>query len=115
MLGYPTPTDFVTTAEGDCPGVEPNTMATLNGGIADACKALGVTYIERHITTDRELWGSDQKASMEPDELVRLVQGVRELEAAMQYPAGERILLPTEEAKKQSLRPATKPAPGIHY
>ena len=40
---------------------------------------MGVTWIERHITLDRTLWGSDQVASVEPAGLMKLVKGVRNL------------------------------------
>ena len=43
---------------------------------------LGVTWIERHITLDRTMWGSDHLASVEPQGLIKLVKGVRELEVA---------------------------------
>ena len=33
--------------------------------------------VERHITTDRTLWGSDQAASLEPEGIYRLVRDIR--------------------------------------
>ena len=44
---------------------------------------LGATIIERHITLDRTMWGSDQLASIEPQGLIKLVKGIRELEIAL--------------------------------
>jgi N-acetylneuraminate synthase len=44
---------------------------------------LGATYLERHITLDRTMWGTDQTASVEPHGLIKLVKGVRELEMAL--------------------------------
>ncbi len=44
---------------------------------------LGATIIERHITLDRTMWGSDHLASVEPQGLIKLVKGVRELEIAL--------------------------------
>jgi len=41
---------------------------------------LGATSIERHITLDRTMYGSDQPSSLEPDGLRRLVRNIRELE-----------------------------------
>ena len=41
---------------------------------------LGATSIERHITLDRAMYGSDQAASLEPNGLVRLVRDIRLLE-----------------------------------
>jgi N-acetylneuraminate synthase len=48
-----------------------------------AAVALGATFVERHITLDRTLWGTDHKASLEPDELHELVRAIREVEAAL--------------------------------
>ena len=45
--------------------------------------ALGATSIERHITLDRAMWGSDQAASVEPGGFERLVKYIRVTEAAM--------------------------------
>jgi N-acetylneuraminate synthase len=39
--------------------------------------------IERHITLDRAMWGSDQAASVEPQGLMKLVRDVRTIELAM--------------------------------
>ena len=44
---------------------------------------LGADYIERHITLDRTMWGTDQMCSVEPQGLIKLVRGVRELEMAL--------------------------------
>lgn len=43
---------------------------------------LGATILERHITLDRTMWGTDQLSSVEPQGLIKLVKGVRELEAS---------------------------------
>ena len=42
-----------------------------------AAVALGATFVERHITLDRAMWGSDQAASVEPPGLQRLVRDIR--------------------------------------
>ncbi len=42
-----------------------------------AAVALGAVFVERHITLDRAMWGSDQSASVEPPGLHRLVRDVR--------------------------------------
>jgi N-acetylneuraminate synthase len=42
-----------------------------------AAVALGAVFVERHITLDRAMWGSDQSASVEPPGLQRLVRDVR--------------------------------------
>jgi N-acetylneuraminate synthase len=48
-----------------------------------AAVAMGATFVERHITLDRSMWGSDQAASIEPQGLVRLVRDVRVITEAM--------------------------------
>ena len=65
---------------------------------------LGATWVERHITMDRDLWGSDHKSSIEPDGLIKLVKGIRNIEKAMQYEPGHRKQFEGENAKKDSLR-----------
>ena len=54
--------------------------------------SMGVKWIERHITLDRTMWGSDHKASIEPSGLIKLVKGIRDIEGATKYPKGNRIL-----------------------
>jgi len=44
---------------------------------------LGAEVLERHITLDRTMWGTDQMCSVEPQGLIKLVRGVRELEQAL--------------------------------
>lgn len=51
--------------------------------ISYAAAALGITSLERHITLDRAMYGSDQAASVEPNGLRQLVGAVRKIEAAM--------------------------------
>ena len=53
----------------------------LSTSLAAAC--LGACVIERHITLDRAMWGSDQAASIEPQGFMRLVRDIRTVEAAM--------------------------------
>lgn len=48
-----------------------------------AAVSLGACVIERHITLDRAMWGSDQAASVEPQGFMRLVRDVRAVEASM--------------------------------
>ena len=68
-----------------------------------AC-GLGAEWIERHITLDRDLWGSDQTSSIEPDGLIKLVKGIRNIEKAIQYEPAPRIQFKGENSKKSSLR-----------
>lgn len=51
--------------------------------VSYAAAALGITSLERHITLDRAMYGSDQSASIEPAGLRMLVGAVRKIEAAM--------------------------------
>jgi N-acetylneuraminate synthase len=48
-----------------------------------AAIVLGASFIERHITLDRAMWGTDQSASVEPMGLIRLVRDIRVIEQAM--------------------------------
>lgn len=52
-------------------------------GTSVATVMLGAEIIERHITLDRTMWGTDQLSSVEPQGLIKLVRGVRELEQAL--------------------------------
>ena len=48
-----------------------------------AAVALGAAFVERHITLDRSMWGSDQAASVEIVGLIRLVRDLRNIEEAL--------------------------------
>lgn len=48
-----------------------------------AAAVLGACMIERHITLDRAMWGSDQAASVEPQGFARMIKDIRAIEAAM--------------------------------
>jgi N-acetylneuraminate synthase len=48
-----------------------------------AAVVLGASFIERHITLDRAMWGSDQAASVEPHGFTRLVRDIRVIESAL--------------------------------
>lgn len=48
-----------------------------------AATVLGACFVERHITLDRAMWGSDHAASVEPGGLMRLVRDIRVIETAM--------------------------------
>ena len=58
-----------------------------------AAVALGAKIIERHITLDRSMWGTDHSASVEPHGLKTLVNNIRDIEAAM----GDGIKVVTKE------------------
>ncbi len=64
--------------------------------------AAGASSIERHITLDRFMYGSDQTASIEAYELCKLVKDIREIEKIMG--SGEKVLTEAEKAVKRKLR-----------
>jgi N-acetylneuraminate synthase len=64
-------------------------------GTTVAAVYLGATIIERHITLDRTMWGTDHLSSVEPQGLIKLVKGIRELEEAY----GDGIIQVTESEK----------------
>ena len=48
-----------------------------------AAAAIGACIVERHITLDRSMWGSDQAASLEPSGITRLARDIRLVEQSM--------------------------------
>lgn len=52
-------------------------LATTVGAVA-----MGATFVERHFTLDRAMWGSDHAASVEPGGFQRLVRDIRDVETA---------------------------------
>ena len=69
-----------------------------------AAVAMGAEWVERHITMDRTMWGSDHSSSIEPSGLIKLVTGIRSIEQATQYEPGPRKQFEKENIKKNSLR-----------
>jgi N-acetylneuraminate synthase len=67
-----------------------------------AATALGATSIERHITLDRAMYGSDQAASLEISEVDRLVEDIRTVEMA--FGGHEKRVLEAEVPIKAKLR-----------
>tara|TARA_R110002020_G_scaffold172739_1_gene363106 strand:+ start:4739 stop:5560 length:822 start_codon:yes stop_codon:yes gene_type:complete len=65
---------------------------------------LGAEWVERHVTLDRTMWGSDQVASIEPSGLFKLVKGIRDIELALGQEGKERKLFESELAKRKTLR-----------
>jgi N-acetylneuraminate synthase len=51
--------------------------------VSYAASSMGISSLERHITLDRSMYGSDQSASVEPSGLNQLVGAVRKIEKAM--------------------------------
>ena len=67
-----------------------------------AAVVLGACVVERHITLDRAMWGSDQAASVEPQGFARLVRDIRAVEAALGD--GVKKVYPSEVPIMQKLR-----------
>ncbi len=67
-----------------------------------AAVALGAAVIEKHFTLDRGLPGPDHKASLEPDELKLMVDGIRKIEAALG--STEKKLSETELRNRETVR-----------
>ena len=104
---YPCPPDDLNLrvihtlrAEFDCPigysGHETGLQTTY------AAVTLGASFIERHITLDRAMWGTDQAASVESGGLIRLVRDIRTIERAMGD--GVKRLYASEMPSRQKLR-----------
>jgi N,N'-diacetyllegionaminate synthase len=67
--------------------------------VSIAAVALGAKMIEKHFTLDRNLPGPDHQASLEPDELKAMVQGIRNIETAL----GDGIKRPSRSELKNKL------------
>ena len=68
--------------------------------IASIC--MGANIIERHITLDRTMWGTDQMCSVEPQGLIKLVRGINELNRALGD--GVKVVTETEKPIREKLR-----------
>ncbi len=67
-----------------------------------AAVSLGATFVERHITLDRAMWGSDQAASVEIIGLHNLVRNIRDIEKSMG--SGIKRVYPSEMKALKKLR-----------
>lgn len=67
-----------------------------------AAVSLGASFVERHITLDRAMWGSDQAASVEPNGFNRLVRNIRDIEVALGD--GIKKVYPSEMNARAKLR-----------
>ena len=76
------------------------------GGLAIsvAAVALGATSIERHITLDRTMYGSDQAASLTPDGFKSLVKAIRKVEKATKENGKKKEILEIEKEVAEKLR-----------
>ena len=70
--------------------------------ISLAAAAIGVSSIERHLTLDKKMYGSDQAASIEPKKMKKLALGIREIEKYMGD--GKKRILPEEIEIAKKLR-----------
>ena len=70
--------------------------------VSYAAAAFRISSLERHITLDRSMYGSDQSASLEPLGLIQLVGAVRKIESALGD--GKKIVLNEEEVIAKKLR-----------
>tara|TARA_Y100001973_G_C5183686_1_gene326461 strand:- start:988 stop:1821 length:834 start_codon:yes stop_codon:yes gene_type:complete len=71
-------------------------------GTSVAAVYLGASIIERHITLDRQMWGSDHLGSVEPQGLIKMCTGIRELEIA--YGDGVKVVTDGEKPIRKKLR-----------
>jgi len=69
--------------------------------ISVAAVAMGAKVVERHVTLDKSWKGSDHSASLNPEELKLLVDGIRQVERAFGRP--EKAIRPSEEACRSKL------------
>lgn len=69
---------------------------TLGIEVDIAAVAMGATIIEKHFTLDKSMKGPDHKASLEPDELLAMVSGIRNIEKAL----GSNIKRPSPSEKE---------------
>ncbi|WP_445666648.1 N-acetylneuraminate synthase [Fodinibius sp. AD559] len=70
---------------------------TLGIEVPIAAVARGARVIEKHFTLDRDLPGPDHRASLEPDELKAMVEGIRNIEKAL---SGDGIKKPSRSERK---------------
>jgi N-acetylneuraminate synthase len=65
---------------------------------------IGIDWLERHITLDHDMWGSDQKASVDPVGMIKLIRSIKDIELAMSKGYGERVIYESEKSKLKDLR-----------
>lgn len=105
---YPCPVDslnlrMITTLQARYPTI-PIGYSGHEVGLAPtwAAVALGATFVERHITLDRAMWGSDQAASVEIMGLHHMVRNIRDIEQALGD--GIKQVYPCELPSRRKLR-----------
>lgn len=70
--------------------------------VSFAAVVLGATSLERHITLDKTMYGSDQAASIEIDDLIRLIRDIRGVPDMLGKP--EKVIYPKEAEARKKLR-----------
>jgi sialic acid synthase SpsE len=75
---------------------------TLGVEVALAAVAMGACLLEKHFTLDRSLPGPDHRASLEPQELISLVDGIRKVETALG--SGEKVPAQSEADTARAVR-----------
>ena len=76
------------------------------GLVTSFAASMIIDGIERHICMSHNDWGSDQSSSIEIQPgLFKLVKGIRDIEKAITYEPGPRILFENELKKRETLRP----------
>ena len=93
----------------------PNTPIGYSGhetGLATtvAAVALGASFVERHFTLDRAMWGSDHAASVEPGGLAKLVRDIRDVEEGLGD--GQKRVYDSELEPRRRLRRELTPNNG---
>lgn len=74
----------------------------LRTGITVSTVCLGASVIERHVTLDRTMWGTDHIASLEPEGLISTVRAIRDLEKALG--TKQKIITESEKSIRKKLR-----------
>lgn len=76
-----------------------------------AAVAMGASVIEKHFTLDRTMEGPDHKASLEPDELKKMVESVRNIEKALGSTVKKTV--PSEAKNREVVRKSIVAAKNI--
>ncbi len=76
-----------------------------------AAVAMGASFVERHITLDRALWGSDQAASVEVSGFARLIENIRDIEHAQGD--GVKRVYDSELSQRKKLRRTSSIVNGV--
>lgn len=93
----------IKTLQNEFPGLVVGYSGHENGSTLSVCAvAMGASIVERHITLDRTMPGSDQSASLEPFRLELMMGNIRRLERALGD--GDKRIIPAEVAVQQKLR-----------